>query len=44
MKVDREICEAIHHRGSSIIKHGEIVITVFNKNLLGSQCKPDSSV
>ena len=44
MKVDRKIYVAVCHRGSSIIKCGEIMITVFNENSSGSQCEPDSVV
>ena len=44
MKVDRKICGAVYHRGSSIIKCSEITMTVFNENSSGSQYKPDSVV
>jgi len=43
-EVDREVCGAVHDRGSSINECGEIAITIFNENLSGSQCEPDSVI
>ena len=44
MQVDGKIYEAIHNRGSSIIKCGKATITKFDKNSSGSKCEPDSTV
>ena len=44
MKIDREICWAVHNRGGSINERSKIMITKFNENTSGSQRKPDSMV